>query len=45
MSLNLEGMKMKAYLLAGMIMLGLATAFVGMSFFSQTVQANSSSDN
>jgi hypothetical protein len=36
---------MKAYLLAGMIMLGLATAFVGVSFFSHSVLANSSTDN
>jgi hypothetical protein len=36
---------MKAYLLAGTIMLGLATAFIGVSFFSHTVQANTSTDN
>jgi len=36
---------MKAYLLAGIIVLGLATAFVTVSFFSQTVLANSSTDN
>jgi hypothetical protein len=39
------GFRMKAYLLAGMIMLGLATAFIGVSFFSHTVQANVSTDN
>jgi hypothetical protein len=30
---------MKAYLLAGLIFLGLATAFVSVSFFPHTVQA------
>jgi hypothetical protein len=31
---------MKAYILAAMIVLGLATTFVGVSFFSQTVLAD-----
>jgi hypothetical protein len=30
---------MKAFLLAGMIILGLTTAFVAVSFFPDTVQA------
>ena len=37
--------KMKAYVLAGMILLGLATAFAAVSFFPHTVQANGSGDN
>lgn len=32
---------MKAYLLAGFIVLGLTTAFVAVSFFPNTVQAGS----
>jgi hypothetical protein len=31
---------MKAIILAGMIVLGLTTAFVSVSFFSQTVMAD-----
>ena len=34
---------MKAYVLAGLIILGLATAFVTVSFFPATVQAQSDS--
>lgn len=36
---------MKAHVLAAMILLGLATAFIGVSFFPPHVQANSSTDN
>lgn len=36
---------MKAYLLAGLIVLGLATAFVTVSFFPYTVQAGDKTDS
>jgi hypothetical protein len=44
-ALDSKGSTMKAYLLVGLIMLGLATAFVSVSFFSQPVLANSKDDN
>lgn len=36
---------MKAYILAGLIILGLATAFVTVSFFPNTVQAQRQTDS